>query len=220
MWEQGNTESPSPLPQQSHKSPKQGLGPAITLAGQRNGPHRATSDIWASLRVAPSKIPHQAEFSKLSLPQIYCTLAIWCSSTRKIKYPSGQCWKLPWHQWSALDVINWGQTGTWRSRCDRRASTLVPLRNGQESLPFMAAPSTLEEITLFVFTGKADPVPASQGQTGRCSLWTGNCALGGFWFSVKCQYFLWKEAHLFWLIPYQKEFRCLWCFAELPLLYG
>lgn len=118
---------------------------------------------------------------------------------------SGQCWKLLWHQRSAPDIINWGQTSTTRSRCDRRPSTLVPLGNGQESLPFMAAPSTLEEITLFVFARKADWTPVSQGQTGWCSLWTCNCTLGGFWFSVKCQYFLWKEAHLFSLFLTKKN---------------
>lgn len=55
------------MPEQSHESPRQGLGPTITPAGQRNGPHRATSDTWASLSAAPSSIPGQAEFSKLKL---------------------------------------------------------------------------------------------------------------------------------------------------------
>lgn len=84
----------------------------------------------------------------------------------------------------------------------------------------MAAPSTLEEITLFVLAGKADERrPLRDKLVGAVSahaaaLW------GGFWFSVKCQYFLRKEVHLFGLFLTERNSDVCGVLLDYPYCMG
>lgn len=92
-------------------------------------------------------------------------------------------------------------------------------QKGEESLPFMAAPGTLEEITLFVFAGKAARTPAWQGQTGPCSPCTRSCT-GGILVFTEVSVFSLQRSHLFGLFLTKRKWDVCGVVLNYPCCMG